>query len=325
MLQVLKFNPILKELIWGGDYLYQELSKGNNLDAKVGESWELSTVGEDVSIVSEGEYKGRSLVEMIKTYQDRLVGKKIYEEFGDEFPLLVKIIDAQADLSVQVHPNEEFAQLKYGKHGKTEMWYVLDAKPDAKIVAGLQNTVDKATFVKAIEDNTVEQLLRKDDAIPGDVFYIPAGRIHALGAGNIIVEFQQTSDITFRVYDYDRRDAAGNPRELHVEEAIEVSNFEALADYKESYQLSDNASTNLVSSPFFVTNKVHIDKDLDKDYSDVDSFVILLCTKGSVELDCASSKTSIKKGETVLVPAEVGACRFVPQSDDVEFLEVYIS
>ena len=324
MLYPLKFEPILKEKIWGGQYFHNTFAKGDSSTAKVGESWELSTVGDDISIVANGKYAGTPLNEIISKYKAQLVGQKNYDKFNDEFPILIKLIDAQDNLSVQVHPDEAAAQRKHKKHGKTEMWYVFDPQAGAKFIAGLDYTSSKAAFAQSIKEGTTERLLRKDVSVPGDVFFIPAGRIHAIGGGNVIMEVQQTSDVTYRVYDYMRKDDEGNYRELHVDDALEVSDFEAQTNYKTPYALVKNQTKELVSSPYFTTNKVLIDQTIEKDYSGLDSFVVLFSVDGDFLLECSSQTIEVKKGELILVPAEINNCTLKPLGSASQILEVYV-
>lgn len=324
MLYPLKFTPILKETIWGGHYLHNELGKGDSAEAKVGESWEISSVDGNISKVSNGFLAGNSLTEVIEVYMGDLLGEKVYEKFGLELPVLIKIIDAQADLSVQVHPNEQQANEKYNAHGKTEMWYVLDAEKDAKIIAGFEKPSSRKELEQGIKDCTVDQLLRKDDATPGSTFFIPAGRIHALGAGSVIVEIQQTSDITFRVYDYDRRDAEGNPRELHVEQSLEVMNYGADAEYKTDYKNDLNVPGNLAQSPFFTTNIFSFNEKVGRDYYTLDSYVILICTEGGFNIDFEGGETiSVSRGESILLPAQIREYFFTPHDSKSTFIETY--
>lgn len=325
MLYPLKFEPILKEIIWGGNYLYKELGKGNKPEAKVGESWEISSVEGDVSVIANGMLKGNSLTEAIEIYMGDLVGEKVYDQHGLELPVLVKIIDAQADLSVQVHPNEEQANRMSDSHGKTEMWYVMETEKDAKIMAGFDKVSSRDEVEKAIADSTVEKLLRADDAKRGDVFFIPAGRVHAIGSGNVIVEIQQTSDITFRVYDYNRRDAQGNGRELHVQQSLEVLDYGSQENNKTPYEQSVNKPTNLAKCPYFTTNIFSFDQKLGRDYYFLDSYVILICTEGTFDIDYTDGETvTLTKGESVLLPAQIREYFFTPQSAKAEFIETYI-
>jgi len=325
MLYPLKFDPILKEIIWGGNYLNQKLAKGDNPDAKIGESWEISSVEGNISVVSNGKLKGNTLTELIEVYMGDLVGEKVYQKHGLELPVLIKFIDAQGDLSVQVHPNEKQANEKYNAHGKTEMWYVFDAEKDAKIIAGFEKNSSRQEVEKALEDNTIQNLLRKDDAQVGDVFFIPAGRVHAIGAGNVLVEIQQTSDITFRVYDYDRRDAEGNPRELHVQESLDVLDYKANDNYKTSYEGTINQPTNLAKCPYFTTNIFSFDKTLGRDYYFLDSYVILICTEGEFDVEYKDGESvNVKTGESILLPASIREYFFKPKTDKASFLETYL-
>lgn len=325
MLYPLKFRPILKETIWGGDYLYKELGKGDNPQAKVGESWEISSVEGNESEVVDGPLAGNTITELIEVYMGDIVGEKVYEKYGLELPVLIKIIDANADLSVQVHPNENQANEKYDSHGKTEMWYVLKAEQGAKIIAGFDRNSSRQEVEKAIADNSVEALLRKDDAEPGDVFFIPAGRVHAIGAGNVLVEIQQTSDITFRVYDYDRRDAQGKARDLHVQESLEVADYKSVDDHKTSYEKALNTPANLAKCPYFTTNIFAFDKKLGRDYYFLDSYVILICTDGEFEITYdGGDAIMMKKGESILLPAAIREYFFTPKTQKAEFLETYL-
>ena len=325
MLYPLKFTPILKETIWGGDYLYKELNKGDNPEAKVGETWEISSVKGNESIVANGALKGNTITELIEIYMGDVVGEKVYEKHGLELPVLIKIIDAKADLSVQVHPNEEQANAKYNAHGKTEMWYILNAENDAKIIAGFDKKTSYDEVEKAIKDNTVEGLLRKDDSQPGDVFFIPAGRIHAIGAGNVLVEIQQTSDITFRAYDYDRRDDQGNPRELHVQESLDVLSYKAEENHKTPYETTINKPANLAKCPYFTTNVFSFDEKLGRDYYFLDSYVILICTEGEFDVEFEGGDTvNVKNGESILLPAAIREYFFIPKSKKASFIETYL-
>ncbi len=324
MLYPLKFNPILKETIWGGDYLYKQLEKGNDPQAKVGESWEISSVEGNISVVKDGPLKGNTLLELIEVYMGDLVGEKVYEKFGQELPVLIKIIDAQEDLSVQVHPNEEQANAQYNAHGKTEMWYVLDAEKRTDIITGFDKNTSRKEVETAIKENTVETLLRKEKAKAGDVFFVPAGRVHALKAGCVVVEVQQTSDLTFRVYDYDRRDDKGQARKLHIKESLEVMNYKAEEDYKTHYKKTLNQVVNLAQSPYFTTNFLCFDQKLGRDYYYLDSYVILICTEGKFQIDHeGGASVTMKKGESILLPALFRECFFTPQTPQAAFIETY--
>jgi len=325
MLYPLKFHPILKEKIWGGDYLYKNLGKGDNPKAKVGETWEISSVEGDVSVVANGALKGNSLNELIEVYMGDLVGEKVYEKHGLELPVLVKIIDARADLSVQVHPNEAHANKKYHAHGKTEMWYVIDAEKGAKIVSGFDKNTSRDEVEQAVAQKNLEKLLRADASYPGDVFFIPAGRVHTIGAGNVLVEIQQTSDITFRIYDYDRRDEQGNARELHLEEALEVLDYKAQDNYKTAYQADINQPVNLAKCEYFTTNFFSFDQKLGRDYYFLDSYVILICTEGAFTIEYEEGDSvPVQKGESILLPAAIREYFFNPQTAKASFIETYL-
>lgn len=325
MLYPLKFEPILKETIWGGDYLNKELAKGDDSEKKVGESLEVSSLDGSVSMVSNGFLKGNSLLDIIEVYMGDLIGEKVYEKFGIELPILIKIIDAKADLSIQVHPDEKLANEKYGAHGKTEMWYVLDSSEDAKIIAGYHKPTTRNEVRKCIDNNTVESLVRKDDVKSGDVFFIPAGRVHSLGAGNVVFEIQKTSDVTLRMYDYDRRDTAGSLRDLHVEESLDAMSYGAEDEYKTTYVEVVNQPSNLIKCPDFTTNIFPFDQKVGRDYYFLDSFVLLFCTEGSFTVDFAEGDTvKVKKGESLLLPAQVREYFFTPQTEKATFIETYL-
>jgi mannose-6-phosphate isomerase len=325
MLYPFKFHPILKDRIWGGSYLCNELGKGADPKAKIGESWEISSLEGDVSVVGNGFLEGNSLTELIEIYMGDLLGEKVYEKFGIELPILIKFLDAEADLSVQVHPFEKHANANYDSHGKTEMWYVMKADKEAKLVAGFDKNTSRTEVRECIANNTVEALLRKDSTKPGDVFLLPAGRVHSLGAGNVVVEIQQSSDITFRVYDYNRMDVSGKPRELHVDNSLEVLNYTAEPDYKASYEKTVNQPSNLVKCQDFTANIISLNQKLGRDYYFLDSFVILICTEGEFDIDYEGGETvQMKKGESVLLPAQMREYFFSPTTQHATFIETYL-
>ena len=325
MLYPLKFRPILKETIWGGNYLYKELNKGASLEAKIGESWEISSVEGNISVVANGILKDNTLLELIEVYMGDLVGEKIYDKFGLEFPLLIKFIDAQENLSIQVHPNEQLATKKYQAHGKTEMWYVLDAEKNAKIVAGFDKKVSQFEFQTAIENKTIEKLLRFDTSNRGDVFFVPAGQIHTIGGGNVLVEIQQTSDITFRVYDYDRRDKDGKMRDLHVQESLESINFNTLDNYKKEYKKVSNEPANLAQCDYFTSNYFSFNQRVGRDYYFLESFVVLICVEGEFDIEYNGNEyITVKKGESILLPASIREYFFNPKTNQATFLETYL-
>jgi len=319
----LKFKPILKDKIWGGTRLRQTLGKATKSD-QVGESWEISGYPGSISKVTNGFLSGNSLDELIEVYMGDLVGDTIFERFGTLFPLLFKFIDANDYLSVQVHPNDELALVQFRSYGKTEMWYVLEAEPGAEIIAGFNQPVTPAEYASHVQADSILQILNKTLASSGDVYFLPAGRIHAIGAGLLLAEIQQTSDATLRIYDYNRLDDSGKARELHTEMAIEAIDFSQPGEARVTYTHKQNKPVQLVTCAYFTTNKLVIDRDLERDHSSIDSFVVYMCLDGSVDLRYRKDQTErISRGETVLVPAELKEITLVPHGQST-LLEVYI-
>jgi mannose-6-phosphate isomerase len=320
----LKFKPIFKERIWGGDKLPQLLNKQYNI-AHCGESWELSGVQDDISVVSEGFLKGNNLEELIEVYMGELVGEKIYDQFGTEFPLLVKYIDANDRLSIQVHPNDELSKERHGAFGKTEMWYVVQAEEGAELISGFNRTIDRDSYLIALENGKLENLLQFDPVKQGDVFFIPAGRVHAIGKGIVVAEIQQTSDVTYRIFDYNRVDDQGKPRELHTELALDAINFKHFPNGQTNYQLKLNEPVELAKCNYFTTNLLQLTTNLERDFSSIDSFVIYLCLKGGYTLQWESESVTVQKGETLLVPASIENFVLTPvNGEETKLLEVYV-
>lgn len=321
----LKFKPILMDKIWGGKKLNTILEKPIGKLPNLGESWELSGVEGNVSLVENGFLKGNDLNELIEVYMGDLVGERIYSRFGNEFPLLVKFIDAHEALSIQVHPGDELAASRHNSFGKTEMWYVMQSDNDSYLISGFKNEISKEAYLKAVEEKTLEPLLAKHPVSAGDVFFIPAGRVHAIGAGIMLAEIQQTSDVTYRIYDFDRRDDKGNPRELHTELAVDAIDFKVPESYRTDYIPVNNNVTEVVKSPYFVTGVLKADKPVERDYYHLDSFIIYICIEGNATIEYGEGlKEHIKKGETYLIPAELRQITINPDPD-VHILEVYIS
>lgn len=303
MLYPLKFKPLFKERIWGGREL--ELSFGKKLpkDKIIGESWEISGVKGDVSVVANGFLKGNNLQELIETYMGDLVGDRVYETFGDEFPLLIKLIDAQDFLSIQVHPDDELSKQRHGAYGKTEMWYVIDHKPGAELFLGFNQEVDKEKYMRYLAKGELDSLLTRFKVEKGSAYFIPAGAIHAIGKGILIAEIQQTSDVTYRVFDFNRVDDQGKSRELHTELAIDAINYEQRDDYDVTKVAKSNQVVQLESCKYFETNKIAIDGSVAREFGDLDSFVIYICLEGSLEVKTDAGSETISKGESILVPA----------------------
>ncbi len=319
----LKFKPILKSIIWGGDEICKFKGVTPEQDG-IGESWEISSVKGKVSVVANGELENKDLSEIIDTYKAQLVGKKNFETFGNTFPLLIKFIDARDNLSIQVHPDDELAKKRHDSFGKTEMWYVINATPSAFLYSGFEKQMTPESYVKSIEDNTFVDSLAKHDVKAGDVFFLPAGRVHAIGAGTFIAEIQQTSNITYRIYDYNRKDANGNGRELHTELAKDAIDFKLYDNYKNSYTRAENQPVRLESCRYFTTNLLEVTKDITRDYSDIDSFVAYICMGGACSIkDDKGNDLSVKQGETILIPADTKSVAISPEGN-VLLLETYV-
>lgn len=319
----LKFSPILKDKIWGGNKL-KNLFEKSALSDKLGESWELSGIKSDESVVTNGFLAGKNLVELIDIYSAKLLGEKIYTDFGTSFPLLFKLIDANENLSIQVHPNDETALKRHNSFGKTEMWYVVDAEPDASLVIAFKNDYTQEEYLSALAAGQIESLLQSVPVSKGDVFFIPAGLVHAIGKGVVVAEIQQSSDITYRIYDYKRTDDSGNERELHTNEALDVIDFSAAKEPKTAYKANLNEITPLVHCEYFTTNVIRFNAGLLRDYSLLDSFVAYMCLEGNFVIEFDNKKTIVHKGDTVLIPASVKEFFLLPENE-VTLLEVYIS
>ncbi|MGC3978237.1 MAG: mannose-6-phosphate isomerase [Paludibacteraceae bacterium] len=320
----LKFEPILKDKIWGGHKLRQIFGKEPFNLSNIGESWELSGYKTDPSVVANGEFAGKTLLELIETYKGDLLGEKIYKQYGCEFPLLFKLIDANDDLSIQVHPNDDFAAQRHESFGKTEMWYVLDAAYEAYLIIGFNEDTERQHYVKAVETGEVENLLQKVPVKSGDVFFIPAGLVHAIGKGVIVAEIQQSSDVTYRIYDYKRTDEQGNARELHTELAVDVIDYSASKYPKTEYKTVKNETCPLVKCDYFTINILEFEADMEKDYSSLDSFVSYMCLDGKIEIISKENIVELKKGETVLIPASLKKIILKPLTES-KLLEVFIS
>ncbi len=301
----LKFKTIYKDKIWGGQKIKTYLHKDFGDLPNCGETWEISGVKSDVSVVADGELAGESLAELLEQYKDELVGKKVYEHFGNTFPLLVKFIDANEDLSIQVHPNDELAKKRHNSFGKTEMWYVIEADPGSTLIAGFNKELTQQEYLDTFNSGHLTDILNKEDVTAGDVFFLPAGRVHTIGKGLLIAEIQQTSDITYRIYDFDRVDDKGNKRELHVEEALAAIDYKHYPEYKTSYEPEKNETVELVSCPYFTTNVLDFDENTSKDYSDLDSFVIYVCIEGAFTLKYNNEAYAVKMGDCILLPKSI--------------------
>lgn len=316
----IKFNPILKEKIWGGQKLKTLLNKESN-SAVVGESWEISDVEGDTSLVNNGRFKGKSLKQLLELLGPDLIGKKNYKRFGNKFPLLIKFIDAKEDLSIQLHPNDELASKRHNSFGKTEMWYVMQADKDANLIVGFNQSVTPELYSKHLENNSLTEILNFDKVKEGDAYFIEVGRVHAIGAGVLLAEIQQTSDITYRVYDWDRVDDDGNSRELHNDLAIDAINFNMEDDFRVSYNKTKDKSNKMISCPYFITNYLHVNTTLNRENT-FDSFIIYMCVEGEVEISANSHSEKLTKGKTVLLPAAIKSYEI--KAENAKLLEVYV-
>ncbi|MGK4569243.1 type I phosphomannose isomerase catalytic subunit [Flavobacterium sp. 3HN19-14] len=315
----LQFEPILKERIWGGQKLKTLLRKPITSEI-TGESWELSTVPGDISVISNGELKGKPLTSIIEKFPDALLGTEVHKKFGQEFPLLFKYLDAKEDLSIQVHPNDELARKRHNSFGKTEMWYVMQADENSRIIVGFKEKSSPEEYLKSLEDKSIISILDTKAAKPGDVFFLATGTVHAIGAGLVVAEIQQTSDITYRIYDFDRVDANGNKRELHVDLALDAINYEK-TDAERTYGKEKNTANEIVDCPYFTTNFIPLDGNIKVEKSGK-SFTVYMCTEGNFELDFEGEKYQYQQGDTVLIPADLNAYEL---SGKASILEIYIS
>ncbi len=325
MLYPLTFRTIFKEKIWGGQKIETVLKNDFSPLPNCGETWEVSDVEGNVSVVAEGSLQDQTLRDLVAHYKGDLVGKHVYEQYGNRFPLLIKFIDANDDLSIQVHPNDELARQRGVGYGKTEMWYIMQADVGAKLNAGFNREVTKPEYIDAVANNTIQDLLNIEPAEPGDVFFLPAGRVHYIGKGLLLAEIQQTSDTTYRIYDFDRVDAAtGQKRELHTELAVDAIDYHHYDDYKTRYERKLNESVNAVTSNYFVTNVLNFNQEVAHDYTHLDSFVALICVAGGLTVNAPGGySVSLKMGQCVLIPACVSTVTLVPHGN-MTVLETYV-
>ena len=316
-----KFTPILKNTIWGGT----KIAPFKNIQTqlrKVGESWEISGVPGNETIVSGGPYAGRNLNDLVAEQKEALVGKANYERFGNEFPLLIKFIDARDDLSIQVHPTDEIAHRQGRERGKTEMWYLMPSEPEATLLCGLKKHITPDEYKRMVSEKTIVDAIARYPVHEGDCFFLPAGRIHAIGSGCFLAEIQQTSDVTYRIYDFDRHDDLGRPRELHTELAAESINYDVLPDYQTHYTPAKNQRVQLVECPYFTTSVYDLDQPINLDYTSLDSFVILIGLSGAgIVTEAEGTRFVLRAGETILLPATTGR---LSVEGTVKFLETYV-
>lgn len=317
----LKFNALLKSTLWGGD----KIIPFKNLDIQqenVGESWEISGVKDNETIVADGPYAGKKLNELVEELKGKLVGEDNYQRFGNEFPLLIKFIDARQDLSIQVHPTDEIAKMQGKERGKTEMWYLMDSDKDATLLCGLKKKITPEEYAQMVENDTIVDAIDRYEVKEGDCFFLPAGRIHAIGTGCFLAEIQQTSDVTYRIYDFKRKDKNGNYRQLHTKEAAECINYTVEDDYRTHYEHKKNEGVTLVECPYFTTAVYDLDEPMTLDYSELDSFVILIGLKGEGTItDNEGNTVTISAGESILVPATTDTLKV---EGTIKMLETYV-
>lgn len=320
----LKFRPILKTVVWGGEKI-APFKAIETRQHNIGESWELSGVKNNESVIADGEFAGKTITELIETFKERIVGKENYRRSGSEFPLLIKFIDAKQDLSIQVHPDDRLAAERHGTRGKTEMWYVVDADKDAHLMSGLSEPITPEEYVKRVENNTITEVLHDYKVKAGDVFFLPAGRIHSIGAGSFIAEIQQTSDITYRIYDFGRLGLDGKPRELHTELAKDAIDYNVSPDYRTEYTRQMNMENVIVKCEYFTTSLFDLDRPFKKDLRGLDSFYIVICTAGKGSLtDSEGNTVPVRRGETVLIPACTESIEFIPDESGMTVLTSFV-
>ncbi|WP_311417305.1 type I phosphomannose isomerase catalytic subunit [Hoylesella nanceiensis] len=320
-MQPIKFNPLLVQTLWGGEKIIPFKHLNSDL-TQVGESWEISGVKGNETVVSEGEFKGKKLNELVDELKGKLVGEANYKRFGNDFPLLIKFIDARQELSIQVHPTDELAQKRGKLRGKTEMWYIMDSDENAKLRAGMKEKITPEQYKQMVEDDTITEAIAEYKVKEGDCFFLPAGRIHSIGTGCFLAEIQQTSDVTYRIYDFKRKDKDGNYRELHTEEAAECIDYNVEPNYRTEYTPMKNEGVALVECPYFTTAVYDLNEPMTLDYSELDSFVILIGLKGSGEItDNEGNTTTLCEGETILIPATTSE---VKVTGNIKFLETYV-
>ena len=309
-------------MIWGGAKMRTMLGKDLKFD-DCGESWEISAVQGHLSVVSNGFLAGNTIQEIIEVYMGDLVGEVVYEKFGIEFPLLIKFIDSNQDLSIQVHPNDELAIKRHKAFGKTEMWYVIEADPGSTLFTGFNQQLSREQYIERFDEGSILSMLNEEKVSKGDVYFIPAGRVHALRSGILLLEIQQTSDITYRIYDWNRVDASGNPRELHNDLALDAIDYNHYDNYKVNYIAEKDTSSLLVKSDYFITSLLKLTNSVFRDYTLIDSFIILICVEGMGKIRYGAESIAFGLGETILIPADLKEIEILPDLP-MNIIEVYV-
>ena len=324
VLYPLKFKPIFKDKIWGGRKIKDIVGLDYGKLPNCGEVWLLSGLWDEQSIVTNGDFEGDEINDLVETFMGDLVGEDVFDKYGEQFPLLIKIIDANDWLSVQVHPDDELAEKRDIGYGKTEMWYVMQADPGAELVSGFNCEMNRMKYIRVLKDNAIQTVLNHETVEKGDVFYIPAGRVHALGPGILVAEIQQTSDTTYRIYDWDRIDVAGMRRELHIPQSLDAVDFDPVENYKTPYIPVLNKTVPMVDSPYFTTNMLTLNGEMAKDYSELDSFVLLMPVEGEISLEWENGSIFVTTGEVVLIPNVIDKVNIKAQPE-CKLLEIYVN
>ncbi|MFY0607893.1 MAG: class I mannose-6-phosphate isomerase [Cyclobacteriaceae bacterium] len=319
----LKFKTLFKDKIWGGQKIKTILGKDSSPLPNCGETWELSGVGGNISEVSNGPLHGKLLTKVIEEQKGSLLGERVLKTYGEEFPLLIKFIDAADDLSIQVHPDNELAKKRHNSFGKTEMWYIMQADEGSTLISGFNQELDKTAYQKAFDEGRLNDILNREVAEAGDVFFLPAGRVHTIGKGLLLAEIQQTSDVTYRIYDFDRKDAEGNLRELHLEESLDAIDYKKYDHYKTPYTPQKDESVELAKCEYFVTNRLDLTSPKEINHSGLDCFKIYICLSGEASLNYEGGSESLKMGDVILVPASMEKYQ-IETSTGANLLESYI-
>ncbi len=316
------FKPIYIETIWGGRKLEQILHKKNMRKGNIGESWEICDVENNVSKVENGKFKGLTIRDLCSQYGSDFLGKHVFETYGTRFPLLIKFIDAAQDLSVQVHPDDTFAEANHGSKGKTELWYIIDSEPNTSLISGFSSQTNPEQYLQKLSEQRISELLNRVPVKRGDVFFIPPGRVHTIGKGILLAEIQQSSDLTYRIYDWERKDKNGKSRELHLDKALQVLDFKAARETKTLYD-PYNDFAELSKNQYFTVNKLQLSKPVFKHYAELDSFVVLMGISGEVQLKYGNKSMNISSGKTILIPSQLSDIQLIPKERS-ELLEVYV-
>jgi mannose-6-phosphate isomerase len=317
----LKFYPILKERLWGGFKLNSLLHKEKS-EQTVGESWEISAVEGSVSVVANGDLKDLNLRDLIYRFPLELLGQSVLDRYGKEFPLLIKFIDAHSDLSIQLHPNDELAMQRHHSLGKEEMWYIMEAEQDSRLLFGFNTLLDKDTYSKHLQEHTLEKVMHNEKVQKGDVFHIPAGRVHAIGSGIVLAEIQQSSDITYRLFDWNRLDDEGNPRKLHTDLALDAIDFTIPKSFKSNYQDIENMENKLIEGNYFTTHFLNLSQNMKFNHQFKDTFTIYIGVEGSGKIVANNHDVSIQMGETILIPAYIQQFTIIPDEGGMKLIQV---